>query len=189
MKIIGVATDPPPSERYKVWFRVLLREETLRLQPGWAYGQPIAARTGDASYGRPRQCHIPDAVSIGAKAMMEQAKWQTVSWPRGTKGRLSARFSALRVRVADGTPQRIRDMGAQQLPGEEVWLVDEHRSTGERKYFLSNLPQTPRRRSLQVPSRRAGICEQAHQQLREELGFDHFEGRSWIARTDTARCQ
>lgn len=30
-------------------------------------------------------------------------------------------------------------MGAQHLPGEEVWLVGEHRSTGERKYYLSNL--------------------------------------------------
>ena len=31
-------------------------------------------------------------------------------------------------------------MGAQHLPGEEVWVVGEHRSTGERKYYLSNLP-------------------------------------------------
>jgi hypothetical protein len=35
--------------------------------------------------------------------------------------------------------QPIHDMGAQHLPGEEVWLVGEHRTTGERKYYLSNL--------------------------------------------------
>jgi len=142
---------------------------------------PVAGR------GRPRQRHIPDAVSIGAQAMLEQAKWQTVSWRRGTKGRLSARFSALRVRVADGTPQRIHDMpvlsfaegGAQHLPGEEVWLVGEHRSTGERKCYLSNLPPDTTMKQLAGAIKARWICEQAHQQLKEELGLDHFEGRSW----------
>jgi SRSO17 transposase len=110
---------------------------------------------------------------------LDQAKWQTVSWRRGTKGRLSARFSALRVRVADGTPQRIHDMGAQHLPGEEVWLVGEHRSTGERKYYLSNLPPDTTMKQLAGAIKARWICEQAHQQLKEELGLDHFEGRSW----------
>lgn len=73
--------------------------------------------------------------------------WQAVSWRRGTKGKLSARFAAMRVRVADGPPQRIGDLGQQHLPGEEVWLVDEHRSTGERKYDPSTLPaDTPLRK-------------------------------------------
>ena len=45
----------------------------------------------------------------------------------------------MRVRVADGPPQRIGTMGAQHLPGEDIWLIGEHRSTGERKYYLSNL--------------------------------------------------
>ena len=46
----------------------------------------------------------------------------------------------IRVRVAGGSTQRIHDMGAQHLPGEEVWVIGEHRLTGERKYYLSNLP-------------------------------------------------
>ena len=62
------------------------------------------------------------------------AKWRKVSWRRGIKGPRVARFAAVRVRVADGPAQRIRNMGAQHLPGEEVWLVGEHRSTGEHKY-------------------------------------------------------
>jgi SRSO17 transposase len=72
--------------------------------------------------------------------MLESAKWQNVSWRRSTKGKLSARFAAMRVRVADGPPQRIGHLGQQHLSGEEVWLVGEHRSTGKRKYYLSNLP-------------------------------------------------
>ena len=51
------------------------------------------------------------------------------------------------TRIADGPPQRIGHLGQQHLPGEEVWLVGEHRSTGERKYYLSNLPaDTPLRK-------------------------------------------
>ena len=70
--------------------------------------------------GRPRERHIPDVKSVTAKAMLEAANWRTVSWRKGTKGGLSARFAAVRVRVADGPTQRIHDMGAQHLPGEEV---------------------------------------------------------------------
>ena len=65
---------------------------------------------------------------------------ETVSWRRGTMGRLTGCFAALRVRVADGPFQRIRDIGGLHLPGEEVWLAGEHRSTGERNYYLSSLP-------------------------------------------------
>jgi len=68
-------------------------------------------------------------------------------------------------------------MGGQHMPGEEVWLIGEHRSTGERKYYLSNLaPDTPLK-NLAGTIKARWICEQAHQQLKEEL--DHFEGRSW----------
>ncbi|BAB52421.1 transposase [Mesorhizobium japonicum MAFF 303099] len=111
--------------------------------------------------------------------MLEKAQWRTVSWRRGTKGRLSARFAAVRVRVADGPPQRIRDMGAQHLPGEEVWVIGEHRSTGERKYYLSNLPADTPLKQIAGAIKARWVCEQAHQQLKEELGLDHFEGRSW----------
>jgi SRSO17 transposase len=134
---------------------------------------PIAGR------GRPRRRHIPDAKSMAVQAMLERARWRTISWRRGTKGRLSARFATLRVRVADGPTQRIRDMGAQHLPGEEVWVIGEHRSTGERKYYLSNLPADTPPKQLAGAIKARWVCEQAHQQLKEELGLDHFEGRSW----------
>ena len=109
-----------------------------------------------------------------------RAKWRQVSWRRGTKGRLVARFAAVRVRIADGAPQRIGSSGAQHMPGEEAWLVGEHRSNGERKYYLSNLPEDIPIKDLAGAIKARWICEQAHQQLKEELGLDHFEGRSWI---------
>lgn len=154
----------------------------------WAVGIPFKQKVYPADVamvfpvagrGRPRQRHIPDAKSVAAQTLLEAAKWRTVSWRRGTKGRLSARFAAVRVKVADGPPQRIHDMGAQHLPGEEVWLVGEHRSTGERKYYLSNLSADTPMKDLTGAIKARWICEQAHQQLKEELGLDHFEGRSW----------
>ena len=134
---------------------------------------PIAAR------GRSRKRHIPDILSMAAEDMLANAKWQNVSWRTGTKGKLKARFAAVRVRIADGPPQRIRDKGQQHLPGDEAWLIGEHRMSGEKKYYLANLPAGTALRTLAATIKARWICEQAHQQLKEELGLDHFEGRSW----------
>jgi SRSO17 transposase len=129
--------------------------------------------------GRPRKRYIPNVLSKPAEDMLAAARWQTISWRTGTKGKLKARFAAVRVRVADGPPQRIRDKGQQHLPGEEVWLIGEHRMSGEKKYYLANLPAKTDVRTLAATIKARWICEQAHQQLKEELGLDHFEGRSW----------
>jgi SRSO17 transposase len=129
--------------------------------------------------GRARKHHVPDILSIAAERMLADAKWKTVSWRSGTKGRLKARFAAVRVRIADGPPQRIWDKGQQHLPGDEAWLIGEQRASGEKKYYLANLPATTDLRALAATIKARWICEQAHQQLKEELGLDHFEGRSW----------
>jgi SRSO17 transposase len=134
---------------------------------------PVAGR------GRPRQRHIPDVLSTPAEDMLANARWRAVSWRAGTKGRLKARFAALRVRIADGPPQRIWDKGQQHLPGDEAWLIGEHRASGEKKYYLANLPAGMDLRALAATIKARWVCEQAHQQLKEELGLDHFEGRSW----------
>lgn len=129
--------------------------------------------------GRPRQHPIPDILSAAAETILADAGWRKVSWRRGTKGRLSARFAARRVRIADGSPQRILDKGQQHMPGEEAWLVGEWRSNGERKYYLANLPADTTLKRLAGAIKARWVCEQAHQQMKEELGLDHFEGRSW----------
>jgi SRSO17 transposase len=132
-----------------------------------------------ANRGRPRKRYIPDILSMPAENMLADAKWQYVSWRNGTKGKLEARFAAVRVRTADGPPQRIKDKGQQHLPGDEAWLIGEHRMSGEKKYYLANLPAKTDLRTLAAMIKARWICEQAHQQLKEELGLDHFEGRSW----------
>ena len=132
-----------------------------------------------AKAGKPRKYHIAEQPPVSAEAALADTKWQKVSWRRGTKGRLTCLFAARRIRVADGHKHRMRDNRMQRMPGEEVWLVGERRSTGEQKYYVSNLPPDVSLKKLAATIKGRWVCEQAHQQLKEELGLDHFEGRSW----------
>ena len=138
---------------------------------------PVTPRGGPRR-GRPRQ-DIPETLSVAAEDMLATAKWQNISWRTGTKGKLRARFAAVRVRVADGSPRRIKEKTHQHLPGEQAWLIGEHRASGEKKYYLANLSAKTDLRTLAATIKARWVCEQAHQQLKEELGLDHFEGRSW----------
>ena len=105
----------------------------------------------------------PDKEPQPAEDVLTALPWQRVTWRGGTKGKPAARFAAIRIRVADGAVWA----NNRHLPGKEVWLVGEWRSSGERKYYFSNLPRRTSMRAL------------AHQQLKGELGLGHFEGRSW----------
>ena len=129
-----------------------------------------AARTG-----RPRQHPVPNGAPVAAETMLAGAEWCRITWRRGTKGPLAAEFAALRVRPAEGAQLR----NGWHLPGDEVWLVGEHRASGERKYYLANLPAGTPLEELAATIKARWVCEQAHQQMKEELGLDHFEGRSW----------
>jgi SRSO17 transposase len=136
------------------------------------------SRPARQATGRPRKHPVPSAASLGAAELPEaqpRAAFRAISWRRGTKRPLRASFAAVRVRVADG-PLMAR---AQHLPGGEAWLVCERRSTGERKYHLANHPADAPLEVLAALIKARWVGEQTHQQLKEELGLDHFEGRSW----------
>src|SRR5262249_7014683 len=111
---------------------------------------PVAMR------GRPRQRHVPDILSIPAEDMLASAKWHTINWRTGTKGKLKARFAAVRVRVADGPPQRIRDKGQQHLPGDKAWLIGAN-DVGREEI----LPRQPagERRSAHLSDRHQGAMD------------------------------
>ena len=117
---------------------------------------------------------MPDQEPREAEAVPAGLPWRRVAWRRGTKGPLAARFAATRVRVGDGATWA----NHRHLPGAEVWLVGEWRSSGERKYYLSNLPPRTSLRALAGAIKARWVCEQAHQQLKQELGLGHFEVRS-----------
>ncbi|MFD1984520.1 IS701 family transposase [Mesorhizobium newzealandense] len=165
-------------------FRQALSERSLLWAVGLSRRQNVYPADVDlifpvATTGRRRQYHIPDRSPVSAEVMLSGEKWQKISWRRGTKGRLTCLFAARRVRVADGHKHRMLDNRMQCMPGDEVWLVGERRSTGEQKYYVSNLPADASLKLLAATIKARWVCEQAHQQLKEELGLDHFEGRSW----------
>lgn len=154
----------------------------------WAVGIPkhqkvyphdVALIFPVAATGRPRKNFVPDTRSLAAEDMLATAHWASLSWRNGTKGPLTATFAALRIRVADGPSQLIGNVNKQHMPGDEAWLIGELRASGERKYYLSNLPAETDLKTLAATIKARWVCEQAHQQMKEELGLDHFEGRSW----------
>jgi SRSO17 transposase len=124
--------------------------------------------------GRARK-PVPSEEPRPAEDVLAALPWRRVSWRPGTKGALAARFAATRVRIADGPVWS----NNRHLPGAEAWLVGEWRSSGERKFYLSNLSSRTSLRRLAAAIKARWVCEQAHQQLKGELGLGHFEGRSW----------
>ncbi len=64
-------------------------------------------------------------------------------------------------------------------PGPERWLLIERLTDGKTRYFVSNFPpDTSIKKMIRIAHERWTV-EQGYQQLKEELGLDHFEGRSW----------
>ena len=160
------------SERGLLWAVGIPRIQKV-YPPTVELREPPRPRTG-----RPPKHPVPTEPRITAEDLLNALParaWKKITWRRGTKGPLVERFAAVRVRVADGPLFGT----SKHLPGEEVWLIGERRHTGERKYYLSNLLAEVPLRRLAALIKARWVCEQAHQQLKEELGLDHFEGRSW----------
>ena len=116
------------SERGLLWAVGLSRLQNV-------YPADVALTFPVAQTGRPRKYQVPDQPPVAAEAFLAAGKWQRVSWRRGTKGRLTCLFAARRVRIADGHRHRMLDDRMQCMPGDEVWLVGECRSTGEQKLY------------------------------------------------------
>lgn len=127
--------------------------------------------------GRPRiHPKVSESPCAAERFIEEYGKFRQVVWRTGTKGALSGDFAIIRVRAADG-PEAKHGV---HLPGDPAWLVCERLSNGDRKYYLVNLPVSASRKKIVAAIKARWACEQAHQQMKEELGLDHFEGRSWF---------
>jgi SRSO17 transposase len=113
----------------------------------------------------------PRPVALNALAQQVRRKW--ISWREGTRGKLSGRFAWLRVWPGHGWAT---GACADAAP---VWLLIEEQAGGAIRYAFSNLPaRTSRLQAVRLWKSRWPV-EQGYQQLKEELGLDHFEGRSW----------
>jgi SRSO17 transposase len=161
-------------------FRHGLDDRELAWAAGIACTQPVylptvKLRPARTPTGRPAKHPLPNRPPRSAATMLETQRWRRITWRTGTKGPLNARFAAVRVRVADGPC----NAEGTRLPGAELWLIGEWRDSGEKKYYLSNLPRRTSLRRLAAAVKARWSCEQVHQQLKQELGLGDFEGRSW----------
>lgn len=118
---------------------------------------------------------VSDAPCSAQKFIEKHGRFRKIAWRDGTKGELSANFAIARVRPADGTEAS----NGIHLPGDPAWLVCERLDNGDQKFSLVSLPVSASKREIVGALKARWACEQAHQQMKEELGLDHFEGRSW----------
>jgi len=117
--------------------------------------------------------HRPIAASKIAAALPPRA-WRTVGWREGTRGTMHSRFAMVRVRAAH------RDYWRSE-PRPTEWLLIEWPSDGPEptKYWLSNVPETVPIDDLVRLVKIRWRIERDYQELKDELGLDHYEGRGW----------
>jgi SRSO17 transposase len=128
--------------------------------------------------GRPRSQLVlvtatrPITVRTLALALPARA-WRRVTWRNGVNRPWAARFAAVRVTPANEWRNR--------RLAPEVWLLCEQDLglTPRIKYFFVNLPATASLKQLVRLAHQRWAIEQQYQELKTELGLDHFEGRSF----------
>jgi hypothetical protein len=154
----------------------------------WAPGTGSLPPKKWSGHGRPPKLirrdgkHQPISVKKLALGLPRHA-WRTITWRDGTAERLSSRFARLRVRVAH------RDYNLTDSRPEE-WLLIEW-PKGEdapTKYWLSTLPQDLAFRRLVDLAKLRWRIERDYQELKQEVGLGHFEGRDGAASITTPRC-
>ena len=178
----------PPTVRFQEKWRIGLRH----IRQVRASGVTIDAVLGDAEYGKVSTFRtalermglryalgIPNFLAVwspGARrarpvqavaARLPRTAWRRICWGHGTRGPLAARFTALRVRPAKSR--------------RECWWLCERPLAGqdEPKHYFINAPATWSLRQLVQLAHGRWQIEQHYQELKSELGLDHFEGRSY----------
>jgi SRSO17 transposase len=152
-----------------------VQSSTSVWEPGKA---PLPARPWSGQ-GRPPRLlrrnkdHQPVSVKQLATSL-SSAAWKTITWRAGTKQPLRSRFAAMRVRPAHRDHERAEPYPEEWLLVE--WPKDEREPT---KYWLSTLPKTTTMRELVRTAKHRWIIERDYEELKQELGLGHYEGRGW----------
>jgi SRSO17 transposase len=141
-------------------------EGPLPPKPWSGKGRPTTRMRRDAD-------HQPLSAKALAEALPAQA-WQAVTWREGTNAELSSRFAAVRLRPAS------RDFN-QSEAHEEEWLLIEwpEDEAAPTKYWLSTLSADCTITQLVDIAKLRWRIERDYQELKQELGLGHYEGRSW----------
>jgi SRSO17 transposase len=145
----------------------------------WRRGTgPLPPKTWSGR-GRPPQRlrldarHQPVSVKDLALSLPKRA-WRRIAWRQGTAGPLASRFACVRVRVARNDAKR-----SERRP--EEWLLVEwpNGASAPTKYWLSTLAQDITLPRLVYLAKLRWRIERDYEELKQEVGLDHFEGRRW----------
>ena len=141
----------------------------------WAEGETPLPPKRYSGHGRPpsRPRRNPRHAPQPVKKLAEQLPtrhYRAVRWREGERGWLTSRFARVRVRAAH------RDEGH-----PEEWLLIEWPSeqTAPTKYWLSTVPHHVSFRDLVRLTKLRWRIERDYQELKQELGLGHYEGRNW----------
>jgi SRSO17 transposase len=144
-------------------------ESVQRERPDWkGNGRPPKAR-----YRQAPSSFKQLALAAGSNAAV------AVTWREGTRGKMSSRFLALRVRPANEGLRHAAHKADEDLPVR--WLVCEWPSKAAEptKYWLSNLPADTQLKDLVRLGKLRWRIEHDYRELKDALGLDHFEGRTY----------
>ncbi|HSO45810.1 MAG TPA: IS701 family transposase [Rhodoferax sp.] len=105
---------------------------------------------------------------------LPNSAFHNISWREGSNERLTGRFAALRVRCAGG------NVGKARLLPEQWMLIEWPADQAEpEKYYLSTLPETTALNDLVYAAHMRWRIERDYQDLKQDLGLGHYEGRGW----------
>jgi SRSO17 transposase len=145
----------------------------------WAAGTgPVPPkRKNKIGRSRTRWQRVAGAPPLSVKGVSETLtarRWHTVVWREGTNEKLSSRFAAVRVRAAH------RDEEGLRAPREKQWLLIEWPVEAQpTKYWLSTLPVNTSLVELVKTAKMRWRIERDYQELKQEFGLSHYEGRGW----------
>jgi SRSO17 transposase len=145
----------------------------------WKPGEGPLPKKPWSGRGQPPKClrrdphHPPVSVLALAQSLPKKA-WKNVTWREGIQHPLRSRFALLRVRPAHRDEKRTE-------PRPEEWLIIEWPKGGAEptKYWLSTLPVETKIQVLVRLAKQRWIIERDYEELKQELGLGHFEGRGW----------
>src|SRR3984885_2828545 len=146
----------------------------------WEPGQqPLPAPPRKPGRGAPpkRLRRAPDHQPLSVKQLaraLPSSAWKNVGWRQGNHGILRSRFAAVRVRPAHRDEKRT-------APRPEEWLLMEwpKEAAEPAKSWLSNLPAKTAVNPLVKLAKHRWIIERDYEELKQELGLGHYEGRGW----------
>jgi SRSO17 transposase len=152
-------------------YAVGVHHPTMVWRPGTRFVVP--PKTSHKGPAR-RNLHAVQGEPVSIGELAKELTYRTVTWREGTRGKQSSRFAAVRVNTAHKHTQG----GA---PGPDEWLLCEWPSSeaSPTKHYLISLPESTSVRELVRIAKLRWRVERDYQDLKNEVGLDHFEGRSW----------